>query len=397
MKRNLLLIILLFFILYPKTAGQDSTRVEVYLLTCGPGTETYSIYGHSALRIVIPEKHFDTVYNWGVFDFSTSNFAFKFAIGRLDYMLGVFSYRSFLEEYISEKRWVVSQKVILEGNETGQIISLITENLKPENIKYRYDFFYDNCSTRIRDIFEKVYGSNLLYLPEEPKKDRPTFRELIGQYQKGYPWLNFGIDMLIGSPAEKKAVLRQKMFLPLELKDGLSTATVRRGSNISPLLRNPEVVLNYPTPRTTEKLLISPLSVFSLVLIIIIILTALFRKPASNRILDLSLFAVFSVLAALMIFFNFIADHQQTKWNLNIIWLNPFIFCCLASLIANKNWQTFFRLTFVIAVAFLALVVILPQHFNDGSYPLIIILILRSSVRSGFSWNPLNLPHLTQL
>jgi hypothetical protein len=395
MKRALLSMALFVAVLHPDTFCQDSSRVEVYLLTCGPGTETYSIYGHSALRIVIPEKNSDLVYNWGVFDFNTPNFVLKFAKGRLDYMLGVYSYASFLREYESEKRWIVSQKVILERDETGKLFSLISENMKPENIKYRYDFFYDNCSTRIRDLFEKIFSTDLLYPPEEQKKDQQTFRDLIGHYQKGYPWLNVGIDLLIGSPADKKASLRQEMFLPLYLKDGLTALTVRRDGKISALLRNPEVVINYPTPQMKDKLLKSPLIVFSILLIVIVIMSALLKKPSKNRVLDIFLFAIFSVLAALMIFFNFMTDHQQTRWNLNIIWLNPFIFLCLASFIANKDWQIFFRITFFLALAFLALVAILPQHINDGLFPLVIILIIRSSVRSGFSWNPLNLSHLT--
>jgi hypothetical protein len=89
MKKIFLTISFLFLIFIQGVFSQSGTDTEVYLLTCGPGTETYSIYGHSALRIVSPEKHTDTVYNWGVFDFSTPNFAWKFAKGRLDYMLGV--------------------------------------------------------------------------------------------------------------------------------------------------------------------------------------------------------------------------------------------------------------------------------------------------------------------
>jgi hypothetical protein len=188
MKMKKLTILMIFLI--SGTYGimsQEGPAADIYLLTCGPGTETYSIYGHSALRIVIPERNYDQVYNWGVFDFATPNFVWKFAKGRLQYMLGVYSYDSFLREYDSEKRWVISQKINLSVEEKQELFNLISVNLRPENIKYRYDFFYDNCSTRIRDLLEKASGGNLIYPDDESKKNLPTFRELISDYQKGYP------------------------------------------------------------------------------------------------------------------------------------------------------------------------------------------------------------------
>ena len=162
--------------------SQSGNDTLVYLLTCGTGTETYSIYGHSALRIVFNEKKRDWVYNWGVFDFDTPNFAWKFAKGRLDYMLAVEPMQSFLQVYFYEKRYVQSQRLNLTPAETAKLIALINENLKPENIKYRYDFFYDDCSTRIRDLIEKAVGEKLLYPPDTGGKS-PTFRDMVGKYQ----------------------------------------------------------------------------------------------------------------------------------------------------------------------------------------------------------------------
>ena len=165
MKRILILISSILLISLQSAHSQDKSDTTVYLITCGPGTETYSIYGHSALRIVIPEKNSDLIYNWGVFDFNTPNFAWKFAKGRLDYMFGVESLQRFLQTYLFEQRFVYSQKINLNADETRRLISLINENLKPENINYRYDFFYDDCSTRIRDLLEKSIGKLLLYPP----------------------------------------------------------------------------------------------------------------------------------------------------------------------------------------------------------------------------------------
>ncbi len=377
--------------------SQEEPLPDVYLLTCGPGTETYSVYGHSAIRIVKPGDTNGVAYNWGVFDFNTRNFAWKFAKGRLDYMLDTTSYRRFLTEYYSEGRWVVSQKVNLTPDETRKLLDLIADNLKPENIKYRYDFFYDNCSTRIRDLLEKAVGDKLTYPPDDRKAKKQSFRELSGMYEAGKPWLKLGIDLVLGSPSDKKASFRDRMFLPIEMMNGLSAITVLRDGKMVPLLQNPQTVLDFEQPPLRRNLFVSPMFILAVLLIVIIIVTGMFRGKTVNKAIDISLFALFSILALLMIFFNFFADHVETKRNLNIVWLNPFIFICFAAVLLDRNWQTWFRIVFYLGVLFLLLIAVLPQEMNNASVPLIITLLLRSSIRSGFSWNPLNLPYLTEL
>ncbi len=390
--------LLMFLILLPQSmVSQETPKANIYLLTCGPGAETYSVYGHSALRVVIPEKNSDVVYNWGIFDFSTPNFAWKFAKGRLDYSLGINSYNNFLKDYFVEGRWVVSQKINLETADIEKLFLLIAENLKPENLNYRYDFFFDDCSTRIRDLIEKAVGEDLIYPPAEAHKDQPTFRSLTGEYEKVVPWTKAGIDLIMGSPGDKKASFRDKMFLPIELKNGLSELFIRRGGKLIPLLKNPEIVVDFNQPASQVKHLTSPMLVFSLLLIFVIILTGYFRGKRANNVMDIVIFGFFSILALLMIFFNFFTDHHQMKWNLNILWLNPFIIVCLISLLFKKERLLWFRLVFYLAAGFLVFLVVLPQHINNAFLPLIFILVLRSSVRANFSWNPLNLPYLTEL
>ena len=389
MKKILSLLSLLLLLNYPVVLSQSSADTIVYLLTCGAGTETYSIYGHSALRVVIPEKKIDTVYNWGVFDFSTPNFAWKFAKGRLDYMVRGESLQSFLRTYFYEQRYVLSQKINLDSNETGKLLSLINENLKPENVKYRYDFFYDDCSTRIRDLLEKSIGEKLLYPPAETGK-LPTFREMVGKYQDPFPWYKFGVDLIMGSPGEKKASFRDRMFLPIDMKEGLSEAVISRNGKMTPMLGNPEVILDFEPPVVKQNFFISPVFVFTLLLIIVIIFSSMLKSRKANNLIDIFLFSVFSVLAIMMVFFNFFTDHQQMRWNLNIIWLNPFILACLFALILNRAGSGWFRIVFFISLAFLVLQLVLPQAFNFAIFPLVLILLVRSSLRAGFKWNPIS-------
>ena len=286
--------------------------------------------------IVDAESKINTVYNWGVFDFNTTNFAWKFAKGRLDYFLGVETIQDFLQFYMDEKRYVLSQKLNINEEETARLIALVNENLKPENLKYRYDFFYDDCSTRIRDIIEKSVGKNLLYPPAE-KGNIPSFRDMVAKYQNPFPWYKFGVDLIMGSHSDIDASFRDRMFLPLDMKDGLSETVISRDGKMIPLLQNPAVILDFPAPVVPQRFLISPVSVFTIFLILIIIASGMIKTRKMNRWLDLAVYPVFSILAVLMVFFNFFTDHQQMKMNLNVIWLNPVIIICLIILILNKT------------------------------------------------------------
>jgi hypothetical protein len=392
--KNILLLFLLFEFALPENIfPQDKSGVEVFLITCGPGTETYSIYGHSALRIFNPENNTNTVYNWGVFDFSTPNFVWKFAKGRLDYMLVEETMKEFLQIYLFEERYVNSQKINLEPDEIEKLIALINENLKPENIKYRYDFFYDDCSTRIRDLIEKSINGKVLYPPDVPAeaKEIPTFRKLVGKYQNPYPWLKLGIDLIMGSPGDKEALSKERMFLPIDMQNGLSETYVNRSGKMIPLLQNQEVILDFDPPMKQQNLYSTPFSLFALLLIIVIILTGWLRSSKANNIIDLVLYSVYSILSLLMIFFNYFTDHQQMRWNMNIIWLNPFIILCLIALFLNNARTVWFRIVFIISITFLVLHLFLPQEFNIAVIPLVLILIIRSSARAGFDWNPFSL------
>jgi hypothetical protein len=388
MKKPLSIISFLLLLNLPDALSQPSNDTIVYLLTCGAGTETYSIYGHSALLIVIPEQKTDTVFNWGIFDVSTRNFAWKFAKGRLEYKVGGESLNRFLSFYFYEKRYVISQRINLEPIEIRKLISLINENLKPENASYRYDFFYDDCSTRIRDLLEKAIGEKLLYPPAETGKV-PTFRAMVGKYQKPFPWLNFGIDLIMGSPGEKKASFRDRMFLPIDLKNGLSETSINRNGKMTPMLQNPELILDFEAPVVKQNFLMSPVSVFTLLLILVLIMSAKLRSRKANINIDIAVYSVFSVLALMMIFFNFFTDHQQMRWNLNILWLNPFLIVCLVTLIFNMARPVWFRVVFFITGTFLVLHLVLPQAFNIAIFPLVLILLVRSSLRADFDWNPL--------
>ena len=389
MKKVFVLIIFIIAFFNNRLCSQYVQDTTIYLLTCSPGTETYSIYGHSAIRVVISHLKSDSVYNWGVFDFNTKHFIWKFAKGRLNYILDTSEYQRFMLEYLYEKRSVFSQRINLESSEKRTLLSLIQTNLLPENRSYRYDFFYDDCSTRIRDLIEKAVGSKLTYLPVEMKKI-PTFRDLIGEYQKNYPWLKMGVDLLVGTPAEVKANFRNMMFLPLYLQKNLTMTVINRDHKMVPLLSSSEMLLEFSPPVVKTRFYATPIFIFTLLFILIVFLSAIYKRGKIINILDLILFSVFSVLSVLMIFFNFFTDHQQLKWNLNFIWFNPAILVCLFCLVFRKNGEIWFRVVFFLSLVFLPIIIIIPSAINNSFVPVFLILILRSAARGNFMWNPLS-------
>ena len=379
-----------FFTLSASDQPADTT---VYLITCASGNELYSLWGHSALRVIIPSSKFDMVYNWGVFDFNTPNFAWKFAKGRLDYMLGVYSYDLFIRDYFMENRSVISQRVNLTEVEKLRLMILLNENMKPENRNYRYDFLYDNCSTRIRDIMEKLIGDKLIYPPDEPQHTA-TFRDQIGIYTKSAPWTKMGIDLLLGTPVDKQASFRGKMFLPNDLQRNLTSAIINRDRKMNPLLSSSETLLDFPSQEVKAPLYSSPIVVFAILFILVVFLSARFNVSSFMTYIDTALFLIFSIIAVIMVFFGFFTDHVETRLNLNILWFNPFLLLCLWCVIKGKKETLWFRIVFYAGLIFLPVLIIVPGALNPSFLPVILILLLRSSARAGFSWNPFSTAYI---
>ena len=368
--------------------SQDVPEREVFLLTCAPGTEVYSVYGHSALRIIDNAEGTDMVYNWGVFDFATKHFAWKFAKGRLSYSLGVSTFDRFMKDYFYEARSVYSQKVNLTSDEIEKLMSLIRVNLRPENVSYRYDFFYDDCSTRIRDLFERVTGNKLIYPPDE-LKNAPSYREMIGKYSRVYPWLKMGIDLLMGIPGDRRAFFRDRMFLPDYLELNLAQAVVNRDRKMVPLLQPVVTLLEFDPPEYRSHFYTNPMFIFSLFFIMLLGLSTGFRNRQFMNYIDILIFLCFSLLAVLMLFFNFFTDHLQTRINMNIIWFNPLIIVCLVCLVLNRECRIWFRAVFYLSVIFIPVMLIIPNRISFPLLPVILVLALRSAPRCDFSWYPL--------
>jgi hypothetical protein len=373
MKKAALLILTITLLLSLRTLAQPADSADVYLITCAPGNASYSIYGHNAIRIVFRGTTFDRAYNWGVFDFSTPNFVYRFAKGRLDYMLGVYDYEDFLKEYFFEGRAVWSQKVNLTTAEKEKLFALINENLKPENIKYRYDFFYDNCATRVRDILAKSATDTVIF-PE--KKKLKSFRQLIDPYQKVLPWLDFGADLLLGLQADRKATPADEMFLPVHLKENMAQTLIVHDNMREPLVGQAVTVIDLPAYKS-DAITWLPQLIFYALLLYVILVTFVLGIPLMGRITDIFIYTIYSLIALLLIFTNVFSEHHALHYNMLILGINPLIPVLLYFIIVGKKAVRLSRTALMLSVLWLPVSLIAGQGINPALIPLMLIIIVR--------------------
>ena len=147
-----LLVVVFVALAFNGLAFQLSDQAKVSIITCSPGNEMYSVYGHSAIRVNDPRLNYDVAFNYGIFDFSSPNFLYRFCAGQTDYLLGAYRFDTFLNEYQQDKRSVFEQELNLTAKEKQAVVDFLVWNAQPENRVYRYNFFFDNCATRVRDV-----------------------------------------------------------------------------------------------------------------------------------------------------------------------------------------------------------------------------------------------------
>ena len=210
-------------------AATDSSRLQVSLITCAPGAELYSVFGHTALRIVDSAANTDIIYNYGTFNFDDPDFYSKFVRGKLMYFLSQQSFSDFLYEYAYFKRGVTEQVLQLSPIEKKEIQLSLFENVREENRYYTYDFLYDNCATRLRDIIFKTNKENA-FEPKAFAEKGTTFRDYLHNYlsRAEMQWTTLGIDMLLGIGADKTMTTAECMFLPDYLAQGVSLSVEGR-------------------------------------------------------------------------------------------------------------------------------------------------------------------------
>lgn len=363
-----------FFKLYSQP---DSSHLRISLITCSPGAELYSTFGHSAIRVVDSAVFTDKVYNYGTFEFD-DDFYMNFVKGRLLYYLSVENYRDFVAFYREEGRSISEQVLDLTGAEKLKLQKALITNAAIQNRYYKYQFLFDNCATRIRDIVKSNTDEQVTFKKIIPADDI-TFRKMIHSYlhKTGNDWSGVGIDILLGMSLDKKVKNEEAMFLPDYLAKGFDSAY--NGSRR--LLLSTHTIYTAPQSLNEKRSAFTPFVVFTIIVIIYLLIAYWSRRVGT--ILDFMLFFVTGLLGVLLVFMWIGTDHADCKNNLNLLWALPSHLFAAFFIISKRSWiKKYWSFTAFLLAAVLLFWFFLPQQFNNALIPLVILLAWRSWVLS---------------
>lgn len=358
-------------------ASNDVPRIS--LVTFYAGADVYELEGHSALRVEFVDS-IDYMASYGMFDFDSPGFIYRFVAGQTDYMLGLVESNRFLSHYIADGRRVVEQQLCLTDSEAQKLHNLLIENFLPENRIYRYNYVKDNCATRPIAMIEKAIGDTLSFpQPSIEGAEDWTFRDQMRHYHTNYPWYQFGIDLALGSGLDYPLTAREKAFAPETLADMMTRATrADTLGNIIPIVTATHVINQgdpdgVQLPPTPWYLTPTAISLVVFLLTMAVSLRDIKRQIVSRGYHSL-LFTIFFLAGCIITFLVFVSTHEATSPNYLLVWLNPF--CVIAALgIWLKKWNTIlFYYHFVNFVALFLLVVFwnwLGQVANMAFFPLI--------------------------
>ena len=378
-KITVLIIALLIYFPAKTFAQSDSCHLRISILTATPGEELYSTFGHSALRVTDSTNNSDIVYNYGTFNFDEPNFYIKFVRGKLPFYLSTDYFDNFIVEYQQENRGITEQVLNLTCSEKYRINELLQENMLGPNRVYKYDFTFDNCTTRLRDLIEKTTDSTVHF--GEALKMKETFRDLIYEYLNygDKQWSKLGIDILLGSKTDAIMKPREVMFLPDYLMKTFDSSTIEA----RPLVAEKHSLFKINYSPIEKDNLTHPLFIFTCLFVLIALLSYsknIFIQKFLSAF-DGFLFFIIGLLGILLVFMWFGTDHIMCRNNYNLLWAWPTNIIAAFYIHSKKSWaKKYFILYAVFNLILLGFWFFLPQHMNPALIPIILILILRSFI-----------------
>lgn len=375
--RKFLLIFLSFISFQSQIQAQTlSPNASISILTCNPGTEVYSMYGHTAIRVNDPATGLDAVFNYGVFSFEAPNFIYRFAKGQTDYLMVGQKFSSFLPEYEKDKRSVYEQVLNLSPEGKIRLFEALLENARPENREYRYNFFMDNCATRVRDMIERNAGLPVVFSGDQPSK---SYRELIKEFHHSFRWIDLGIDLLVGKKADETVLGYGQMFLPEYLQNQFASAEITVDGKTQPLVLETRTLVEYPNTKLISDLP-WPAIVFGLFFLVVagISVRGYIRKR-NNDWLDYWLFGLTGFAGLIIGWFTLYSEHPAMSPNYNLLWAFP-LNLFFAFVWRFKQWRTKTKLYFWLVGALLLLSFVAGQQLNPAVYFIILTLLVRVGV-----------------
>ncbi|MEX0287834.1 MAG: DUF4105 domain-containing protein [Flavobacteriaceae bacterium] len=363
---------------------QLSPNAKISVITCGPGQELYTSFGHNAFRVQDQTQGIDWVYNYGTFNFNAPGFYLNFTLGRPLFSLSVSKFSDFLYSYQFENRWVSEQLLALDQDEKNALFRFLEENRKPENRSYTYDYLYDNCSTKIPEVLKKVLGEQLV-IPEDSQGPKPSFRDLIRENLKSNSWSSFGIDLALGAVIDKKINLREQMFIPLKVPAQLDNSSL--GNKV--LVDRGRTILEATTVSSGFYFTTSPLFWFVLLLVFTMIISYIdVKNDVRSRWLDLFLFLLTGSVGLLIFFLWFITDHSAAALNFNILWAFPLnLVACYYVIRKGKEFPHWFTKYLLGLMVMLGLVILLWIIGIQSFSPILTVLLITLATRYLFLYN----------
>ena len=381
--RGLVLLLVLLGGAGPARA-QLSDAAQISLITILPGDLAYSLFGHSALRVYDPARNLDRAYNYGTFSFENPLvFAAQFSYGKLDYFLNTVDYPRLVHAYwTGEGRPMIEQVLNLSPAQRNALFRFLENNALPENKYYRYDFFFDNCSTRIRDALETVLGDSVVFAPEPDPA--VSMRRLLDPHLVERPFLNFGMDLVLGLPADRIATPRDAVFLPLYLMETFDHATVATEGRWRPLVARTDTVV-----WSEERATLDPAWPWPSILLwgllalgVWVIYRDMRAARPERRLFDGLLFGVAGVAGLIIVFFWFISLHAVTHWNMSLLWAWPTHLIAAGALVRRSQaaWlQSYLMATALVTLGVVLAWFFLPQELPAAALPFLLLLVARSA------------------
>ncbi len=358
---------------------QLTKKASISVVTCGPGVELYTAFGHSAFRVFDPVLGIDKIYNYGTFDFYAPNFYGNFAKGNLTYFLSTSDFVRFLRVYQYENRWVKLQLLNLSSEEVQAIYEFLEENATVENRNYQYDFFYDNCSTKIEAVIKTVLKEKVQF-PNNHITSHKSHRDLINDYTKKFKWGKFGIDLALGAVIDDKAKKNDYKFLPDYIFEAFEKATIQKGTTMEPLVAK-EISILEEKPVAKKIEILTPLNLILLISLGIIFITFKnHQQQKRSKWLDVGLFLLTGIVGVIVLLLWFATTHTATYQNLNFLW--AFAPNLIVSFYLRKakspTWVFYYFIVLLLLLVVMVVCWLLKiQVFNYALLPLIVALAIR--------------------
>ena len=370
MLKKLRLLSILFALFFPTTLHAQTDSIEISLITCEPGKAIYELYGHTAILVENYTQGTEVVYNYGLFNFSTPHFIWKFCLGRTDYILGKMPLNFFLREYNERGSKVFKQQLNLTPDECSTLDRLLHENSLTENRTYRYNFLYNNCATMALDKIEESITGTLSY----PETDTTlSIRSILTEHTSVRPWSEFGVDMLLGSEIDRPLRYRQEAFAPLYLMRMASkTVITDTAGTVRPFV-HPAVAIADPDHQVDMgKPLFTPIEVACILAALILMLTLIgWYKEKRFWLIDVLLFGVQGLAGTLIAFIFFLSEHPAVSTNWLILVFNPISLILLPFMIRSirrRKPGMLIYYEFAVCTAFLVCSSLIPQYIEPAVY-----------------------------